>query len=147
MTDAVQTSALEEPDKGGRPPFEPTDKQRREVAIAAGGGMTHEQIAAALGISPPTLRKHFPQELIEVASKRRIEALNKLYRVGMKGNVSALKAYIAAGEAANAAPAALVEPKPEKIGKKDQAEQDAKTAQVGTEWGELLPGGAPPTVQ
>lgn len=143
----VQTSAPDEPDKGGRPPFEPTEMQRRQVAIAAGGGMTHEAIAAALGISPPTLRKYFAQELIEMASKRRIEALNKLYRLGMKGNVSALKTYIAAGEAANAAPPAPPEPKPEKLGKKELADIDARTAQAGTEWGELLPQGGARTVQ
>lgn len=146
----VQTPAQpdDEPNLGGRPPFQPSDKQRREVAIAAGGGMTQESIAAALGISTPTLRKHFALELSEIASKRRLEVLGALFRQARKGNVSAAKAYLAAGDPLNRAPPPVPkEPKAEKTGKKDQAEQDAKTAQVGTEWGDLLPEGGPRTVQ
>lgn len=136
-----QEAVTDDVDQGGRPPFEPTDKQRREVGIAKAGGMTNEAIAAALGISQPTLRKYFENELSAVASKRRLEVLTKMYRTAMKGNVSAQKAFLAAGDAANAAPPP---PKPEpdeKRGKKAQAQEDAETAADGTEWGTLLPQG------
>lgn len=124
---------MTERDKGGRPPFEPTAAQRRQVAISAGGGMSHEDIALALGIARNTLEKHFQGELSVGASKKRLEVLNALYRGAMKGNVAAAKAYLA-NEPRVAAPP----PKPEPIGKKQQAEVEARTAADGTEWGSLL---------
>lgn len=145
MTDEVQTSAQadDEENLGGRPPFEPSTKQRRDVAIAAAGGMTQEAIASALGISPPTLRKHFAVELGAVASKRRLEVLTKMFRTAMKGNVSAQKAFLAAGDASNAAPPPAPAEKHEKPGKKETAQADAKTAADGTGWGSILTPGAP----
>ena len=47
----------------GRPAHKPNPRTRRDVSIAAGGGMPHEEIALALGVSVPTLRKHLAAEL------------------------------------------------------------------------------------
>jgi AcrR family transcriptional regulator len=88
--------------------------------------MTHEAIAAAIGISPPTLRKHFADELSAVASKRRLEVLTKMFRTAMKGNVSAQKAFLAAGDAANSAPPPAPKPEGEKVGKKERAEDSTR---------------------
>lgn len=121
-----------------RPPYKPTAADRRKVAVAAAGGMAHEDIALALGIARGTLLKHFDQELSTGAAEKRLAILNQLYATGMKGNVAAMKAYLAASPEIGA-PAPEAE-KPVKKGKKEQADDDAKTAQVGTEWGDLLPG-------
>lgn len=121
-----------------RPNFAPTAAQRRRVAIAAGGGMSHEEIALGMGISRNTLEKYFGHELSTGAYQKRLEVLESLHRAAKKGNVAAIKAYAAIAPRASAPP---VEPerlaaKPE--GKKAQAQADAQVAQVGTEWEQLL---------
>lgn len=122
----------------GRPPHKPSRESRRKVSIAAGAGMHHEDIAAALGITQPTLRKHYADELSRQAHLRRIEVLGALYAAAMKGSVSAQKAYSSASPQA-AAP----DPDPPEVsekaqGKKAAANSEAKSAHVGTGWEELL---------
>lgn len=113
----------------GRPALEPTDEQRERVAIAAGGGMSHEQIALALGIDRKTLEKHFEAELATGAYTKRLDQLVAMYQAGVKGNVAAQKAYLALEPGLAAPPE-----KPEPIGKKEQQAKDATVAHVGTGW-------------
>ena len=49
--------------KRGRPPFEPTDEQRKIVKALAALGMPYRDIGYVLGISEDTVAKHFRQEL------------------------------------------------------------------------------------
>jgi hypothetical protein len=49
--------------KGGRPPFTPSQRMRDRVEIAAAAGVSHNQIASALGIAKQTLETHFVSEL------------------------------------------------------------------------------------
>ena len=49
--------------KGGRPPYSPTDQQRTEVRNMAAFGITNDQIGKILEISQETLRKYFEKEL------------------------------------------------------------------------------------
>jgi AcrR family transcriptional regulator len=51
----------------GRPAFTPRADQRRVVEIMAGLAVNQESIAKALGISSPTLNKHFRNELAQGA--------------------------------------------------------------------------------
>lgn len=125
-----------------RPPFEPTDDLKEKVAIAAGGGMSHEEIALGLGISRPTLAKYFEAELSTGAYAKRLEVVVAMHGTAMKGNVAAQKAYLALEPALAAPPE-----KPVPLGKKDQAEADAKTVQVGTGWEEDLRPRGRPTIQ
>ena len=123
--------------------FEPNDRMRRKVAIAAAGGMSHEEIAIALGISRPTLTKYFEAELSHGAYKRRMDVLNAMHRAAIKGNVAAQKAFLSTEPALSTPP---LEPDPPaaaadqpKLGKKDQADADAKTAHHSDpEWRDLL---------
>ena len=123
--------------KRGRPEFKPTPAMRRKVANAKGGGMPNEEIALALGISRNTLEKHFKEELSTGASQKRLDVLDALHRAALKGNVAAAKAFLSAGPVLeiNSAEKPRAEPK---VGKKEQAERDAKTAHQGTEWADLL---------
>lgn len=138
----------------GRPAHVPTPALRRKVSVAAGGGMRHLDIAIALGISRETLEKHYQAELSGGATLRRLEVLAALHTAATKkGSSSAAKAYLlhqpelavpplpegetASAPAQPAAPAAAPAPAA-KLGKKEQAQADAVTAAVGTEWGPLL---------
>jgi hypothetical protein len=51
------------PRRSGRPRYTPTPKERAQVKTLAGLGITHEGISAVIGITSPTLRKYFRQEL------------------------------------------------------------------------------------
>jgi hypothetical protein len=47
----------------GRPPHRPTDELRRVARNLASMGLTHEQIAKAIGVGLSTLDKHYENEL------------------------------------------------------------------------------------
>lgn len=132
----------------GRPQFKPTPVQRRKVANAVACGMSEDAIALAIGISRPTLRKHFRVELDTGAAQRRMEAMDALLAKVRKGNVSAIRTYLAIGTvpAAKArgrgappaaapadgeatAPAAPM--KAPRLGKKEVAAINAETAAQG----------------
>lgn len=105
--------------------------------------MRHEDIAIALGINSDTLRKYYELELSVGANVRRLEALKGLHRAAKRGSSSAAKAYLAIDPQIAAPPhtpkdadAPAAEPK---LGKKDQAQADAVSAQDGSQWDGLLP--------
>jgi DNA-binding CsgD family transcriptional regulator len=130
--------------KGGRPEWLPTKAQRKQISVAAAGGMSHDEIAIALGIARGTLEKHCSVELNQGACKRKFEVLNAMHRTALKGNVSAQKAFLAAGEPKlYTPPPDPSKPTGEKLGKKEQAQADAASAAEGTEWHSLLPGTQP----
>ena len=117
-----------------RPTFKPTTAMRRQVSIAAGAGLSHEEIARGLGIARNTLAKHFDAELSVGAYQRRMEALTAMHKAAKGGNVAAQKAFMQLGMASVVRPA----PVPA-IGKKAKAQADAETAEQGTGWEMLLP--------
>lgn len=123
--------------KGGRPPYKPSAAHRRKVSVAAGAGMSHEEIALGMGISRNTLEKYFEHELSVGAYQRKLETLDALHKAAKKGNVAAIKAYNAMTPRAAAPP---LEPEKQKpVGKKEQQQAEALVAQKGTEWEEILP--------
>lgn len=141
----------------GRPPFQPTAAQRDRVKTCAAAGMPHDELALGLGIDANTLRKHFQYELGQGALNRKQEAMDALWKLAKRGNVSALKTYINKIEEYDATlipppppritdeealAAEKGEAKPEKLGKKEQADADAVTAGNNTEWADLLPSNA-----
>jgi hypothetical protein len=119
-------------DKGGRPPFKPTKRQREDVVILVSCGTSEEVISGILGISRPTLREHFEFELATGRAAFRLELRKKLKELADDGNVTALK-YLdmtAAGEEASGVSADL--------GKKEQARIAAKNPEPGTPLGHLM---------
>ena len=112
----------------GRPQFQPTNEQREQCAILAAGRMSEENIAAALGVSRPTLRKHFADELTAGAAERNAAVLQALYAAAVNGNVAAARTWLA--RQADEQGAAL--------GKKAQREADAADPPPGT-WADLIP--------
>ncbi|MDX0572163.1 hypothetical protein GOD68_18205 [Sinorhizobium medicae] len=102
--------------------------------------MSLEAIAEAIGISEPTLRKHFSSELDRGSAKVRADLLMARYRSAMGGNVAAQNKMIEQVGAAQAqekrAPA-----KAQKLGKKE--EQKIAASNVG---GKFTPPQAPKLV-
>lgn len=82
-------------DKAGRPEHVPTVENRNKIMLLLALKKSNADIAKAIGISQPTLRKHYLQEL----DQRRVARLQldatrwaKLYeRAVVDGEVSALK--------------------------------------------------------
>ena len=73
--------------KGGRPPFEPTDEQRKNVEAMTGFGIPQEEIAALIEnpqtgkpITKNTLCRHFRQELDTGKAKMISVVANCLYK-------------------------------------------------------------------
>ena len=98
----------------GQPPFAPSEKQRRQVEIWKGGGMSDDAISHALGISRNTLVKHFASELETGWSRRRSEVVEAMFKAAKKGNVTAQKAYLGLGDPVPEKPARSSMPKPGK---------------------------------
>lgn len=125
----------------GRPEHVPTDDTREQVEILVAGGMRHWQIAAALGISEPTLNQYYQRELDTGRSRKTAAVLQALFQAGVKGgNVAALKAWLAQPHGLEDAPPPEDRPaKEQPMGKKEQQMNAAFTAAQGTPWAGLLP--------
>lgn len=96
------------------------------------------EIAAVIGISGPTLNRHFAYELSEGAAKKRAAIFRALEKNALAGNVSAQKAMIAQFEKAAALPPqsrARKEPAP---GKKELLEREAMEVPATPRWGNLI---------
>jgi DNA-binding transcriptional regulator YdaS (Cro superfamily) len=73
-----------------RPPHEPTDKDRRIVKAMTAGGLDQTAVAGVLGISKPTLRKHYKQLLATAANEAHAQISASLFSMGTVGkNVAA----------------------------------------------------------
>ncbi|GGA63807.1 hypothetical protein [Pelagibacterium lentulum] len=80
--------------KRGRPPHVPTEEKRKIVMMLLAFDWSLERIAAALSITPPTLRKNYFRELkVREEARARVEALamGSLLDQVEDGNVSAIK--------------------------------------------------------
>jgi AcrR family transcriptional regulator len=136
---------------GGRRRHAPNDRHREKVAILAAAGMSEMAIAAAVGISAPTLRRHYASELEIGPAVKRAEVVTALYRTAIGGNVAAQKAVLEIFDRAsleamdNAFTGTPADLKPERLGKKEQAQRDADEAATESDWADLLrdPSSAP----
>lgn len=112
--------------KAGRPPYEPTDKDRKFVVSMVATGVDQLEIARVLGITKPTLAKHFREELNTGQALANTEVAMSLFNMatGKNGpaNVTAaifwMKARAGWTDQADSA----------KLGKKEKEEAEAKEA-------------------
>src|SRR3546814_6271051 len=105
-------------------------------------GATLDEIALALGVSMPTLRKHYFFEVERYAAARlRLKAklLAGLMTEADAGNVTAAKELFKQIERGEVARLPVAKSKKDKLGKKDQRLLEALEAGQDTEWSELLP--------
>ena len=119
----------------GRPEYVATDEEREKVRVLKAGGMSNEAIAEAIGISEPTLRKHFSFDIEIGAAKVTADILMARYRAAIGGNVSAQNKWL---DAAGAVPPKGRKAKDPKPGKKEAAQTEADTAHQSSDWGNLL---------
>ena len=75
----------------GRPAFEPTDAERKQVEALSGYGLPIEQIGALVrdGIHIDTLRAHFSTELVSGKSKANAQVGKTLSQKVMAGDTTA----------------------------------------------------------
>ena len=131
-------AARSTPSRAGRPEHVPTTEARERVEIWVASGMTGRQIAIALGISEPTLLKHYEVELSQGGARKVAEMKERLFRAGMDGNVAAMKAFLATFRLDVPDPAGM-EPAPApRLGKKEQALADARQPNVTSALGALM---------
>ena len=64
-----------------RKPHEPTEKDRKQVSLMAGIGLTHDQIAKIVGISDETLRKYYDKELEVSAAMMNAQVAQNLFSI------------------------------------------------------------------
>lgn len=110
----------------GRPPHEPTKQTRKFVVSMVAAGIEQLEIARVLGITKPTLHKHYRAELDTGQALAVTEVAQSLFNMatGKAGppNVTAaifyLKARAGWSDQADS----------QKLGKKEREEQEAKEA-------------------
>jgi hypothetical protein len=68
---------------------QPTDDLRRQVRSLAALGVPHREIAPFIGISPPTLRKHYPEELQRGKWEANAKVAQSLFQQATSGHVTA----------------------------------------------------------
>ena len=76
----------------GKPPFKPTDAERRQVETFAGLGLPIRHIAALLreGIAADTVLKHFPVELERGKAKANAKVAQTLFQKATSGDTTAM---------------------------------------------------------
>jgi hypothetical protein len=79
-------------DNAGRPAFEPTDAERKQVEALSGYGLPIDQIAVLVrdGIHVDTLRSHFANELISGKAKANGQIGKTLFQKAMGGDTTAM---------------------------------------------------------
>ena len=78
-------------ENAGRPAFEPTDSERKQVEALSGYGLPIEQIAVLVrdGIHVDTLRAHFGTELVSGKAKANGQVGKTLFQKVMAGDTTA----------------------------------------------------------
>lgn len=119
----------------GRPEFEPTETQRAQVKAMAAYGVPQHDIATVIGISAPTLRKHFWHELETGGIEANAKVAQTLFRKAIEGNS---KESVTAAIFWLKCRAGWREADRREDGKKDEAAAAALTASQSGEWGDDL---------
>ena len=87
---------VEKPTRRGRPPHEVTKKTRNRVSMLVALGWTNPRIASAMGVTLPTLHKHYFYELGQrTVARDRLELrrLELAWELAESGNVGAFKEF------------------------------------------------------
>ena len=78
----------------GNQPFVATDKDRRQVEVMTGLGLTQEQIGKILGFSEDTLQRHFRAELDSGVAKANAQVAQNLFSIATSRDQGSVAAAI-----------------------------------------------------
>ncbi len=81
-------------DKGGRPPHQPTEATRKQVKALSAYGIPQEEIGKVIGVSKPTLEKHYRDELDRAQSEVNAKVAESLFRKATGDGAQAVTAAI-----------------------------------------------------
>ena len=136
FSDPIPDEVKPPPRGPGRPAHEPKPEDRRYVEAMSAMGLPAWQIARIVGITEPTLRKHYAEEIELGPWRANLEVAQSLFRQATRKDKPSLVAqifwlkaragWIEAGKDMDAP------------GKKAVAEALSKTADHGTPWEDLL---------
>src|SRR5262249_48022528 len=125
--------------RGGRPSYQPTEKDRRIVELLIGFGMPAREVARAIGIgSTATLYKYFRTEIDCGAAKVQGDLVANLYRIARGSNAAAVRAIIFALQARFGWSLYMPAKEPPALGKKAELELAAQAAHEHTSWAKLI---------
>ena len=74
----------------GRPPHQPTTRDRTYVESLASYGVPEDDIARVVGIAPHTLRKHYRDQIENGQIRSNAQVAGFLFSAAKKGNVTAM---------------------------------------------------------
>lgn len=129
-----------------RPQHAPTPENLEKIMLLYAAGKTDGECAAAIGITIPTMKRHYfssPElQLVRRNAHLVVEAelLARLNAKSKEGSVSATEKLMKRIDKARLGPAVPVaKAKKAKLGKKEQQVEDARYAGLGDKgWGPLL---------
>ena len=140
MQKIIKKSDIIEKNKGGRPKYQVSDKDREIVKLMAGHNIPQEKISIALDISINTLCKHFKKELSIAAVQFEAQLISNLFNLakGKDGTAFRANEFLLNCRFGWSRYAAPIPPKEPSLGKKEQLDMAARTGHEDSEWGELL---------
>jgi hypothetical protein len=112
----------------GRPRYQANDAHRRVVRAMAAYGVPQKEIAASIGISAPTLRLNYADELAKSAAEANAKVAESLFR---KALGSTLQSVTAAIFWLKCRAGWCERPDDSRLGKKAQAEAAAQGSRFG----------------
>lgn len=77
----------------GRPPHEPTDRNRGFVQAAIMGGIPQSEVAAALEISVNTLKKYYAEQIDGSVTRANAAVINTAYQMATSGKCPAMTIF------------------------------------------------------
>jgi hypothetical protein len=83
------------PNPDGRPPWQPTAEEREKVKALAGRGVPEVNIAALVGVSKHTLRKHCKDDIEAGRSVAVSNVLGAVYKAALAGEFKQQQLYLA----------------------------------------------------
>ena len=109
------------------------------VEVLAGFAIPLDKIGDVIGISKPTLLKHYEREIQVGAAKVEATLVGNLLALAKGKDGTALKAIMFALNCRFGWSAYVPRPETEKpLGKKEMAEADARSAHEESDWGRLI---------
>src|SRR5215217_7351542 len=90
----MRKEPTEPPSLGGRPAHDPTDESRRMVEAMSAFGIRQAEMARVIGISCPTLRRAYRDELHVGAAKVEAKLVGNLLRLAGGSDGTALRAIM-----------------------------------------------------